>query len=447
MSNIFINSYYGDIATLGSAIGSVQPTAFPSLDARLNLLLGQSQITFNRFDAEIAKLSSITATSVNPSTYRFGTSSFTVDVTGTFSLDHSTLTKITIVDKASGATLVLDGVFKYPSLPFAKAANVSHIDAVTASITSSVPGLKSGAVRLEVSADQNVFSGDWTGSVQTFKEIDFLTNSPFAVGTSLGVPSVTSSSGGVFSAAQSFVQSWRTETLNPVTLAVRDTIDITGFSVDASRADTPQILQQALAGADKITVRGAGATVFDAGGGPDLAFLPGPRADYQITQSGSKLLAQSLSRAIGDQSYDHVERLVFSDTLLAFDASGAAGQAYRVYQAAFNRTPDQSGLSYWVSAMDKGASLRDVAAGFSASSEFKALYGANPSAESLVNGYYTNVLGRAPEKGGFDYWVGVLKAGASAGDVLASVAESAENVANVAPRIANGVQLDMGLFL
>jgi serralysin len=100
-----------------------------------------------------------------------------------------------------------------------------------------------------------------------------------------------------------------------------------------------------------------------------------------------------------------------------------------------------------VAQMDHGASLGQVAQGFSASSEFRTIYGAAPTDEGLVGGFYHNVLGRAPEPAGLDYWVGVLHAGSSAGSVLASISESAENVALVAPRIANGIALDLAPFL
>jgi hypothetical protein len=33
---------------------------------------------------------------------------------------------------------------------------------------------------------------------------------------------------------------------------------------------------------------------------------------------------------------------------VALDVDGAAGQAYRLYQAAFDRAPDKNGLGYWI---------------------------------------------------------------------------------------------------
>jgi hypothetical protein len=39
-----------------------------------------------------------------------------------------------------------------------------------------------------------------------------------------------------------------------------------------------------------------------------------------------------------------VERIAFSDATIALDIAGTAGQVYRIYQAAFSRTPDKPGL-------------------------------------------------------------------------------------------------------
>ena len=81
-----------------------------------------------------------------------------------------------------------------------------------------------------------------------------------------------------------------------------------------------------------------------------------------------------------------VERIQFTDGILAFDASGDLGQAYRLYQAAFNRTPDQDGgLGYWISVMDSGAYFSSVAQSFVDSAEFRAIYGTKPSNRTTAN--------------------------------------------------------------
>lgn len=134
-----------------------------------------------------------------------------------------------------------------------------------------------------------------------------------------------------------------------------------------------------------------------------------------------------------------IERLHFSDADIALDIDGNAGKVYRLYQAAFDRTPDKVGLGFWISAVDQGASLNQVATGFIDSAEFRGLYGAAPSNAELVALLYQNVLHRAGEKGGVDFWLSVLDQKlASFAEVLAAFSESPENVESVAKVIGNG---------
>jgi hypothetical protein len=135
----------------------------------------------------------------------------------------------------------------------------------------------------------------------------------------------------------------------------------------------------------------------------------------------------------------NVERLKFADKAVALDTDGVGGQAYRIYQAAFNRTPDSGGLGFWISVMDGGASLKAVAGGFVDSAEFKAVYGASPTNAEIVTRLYDNVLHRPGETGGYNFWLGILDRGdGTVADVLAAFSESAENQAGVIGVISNG---------
>lgn len=134
-----------------------------------------------------------------------------------------------------------------------------------------------------------------------------------------------------------------------------------------------------------------------------------------------------------------LERLVFEDGILAFDFDGGAGQAYRIYEAAFDRMPDLGGLSFWIRSIDSGASLLSVAEGFINSAEFKSVYGENPTDAELISKLYQNILNRDGEAAGIDYWLDQLGSGVGRAQVLASFSESAENVQGVAPAISDGI--------
>lgn len=190
---------------------------------------------------------------------------------------------------------------------------------------------------------------------------------------------------------------------------------------------------------DTIT-SGPGNDSIDGGAGTDTAVFTGTRASHTVTQTSSGWTVSSTGD--GSDTLTGIERLQFSDETLALDINGIAGQAYRVYQAAFNRTPDNPGLKYWIGVMDTGASLHDVAAGFINSDEFRTLYGSNPSNEQFVTKLYENVLHRAPEQAGYDYWVNVLNNQSISNiDTLVQFSESAENQTGVIGVIQNGIDL------
>jgi hypothetical protein len=173
------------------------------------------------------------------------------------------------------------------------------------------------------------------------------------------------------------------------------------------------------------------------GGGIDTAVFSGARSQYAVssTTDGWKIS----STFDGVDTLKSVERVKFSDVTIALDVSGTAGQAYRIFQAAFNRAPDAAGLGYWINVMDNGSSLKAIAQGFVDSPEFRALYGNNPTNAQIISKLYDNVLHRSPDTAGYDYWVGVLdRHEASVAELLAQFGESPENVAALVGVIGNG---------
>lgn len=166
----------------------------------------------------------------------------------------------------------------------------------------------------------------------------------------------------------------------------------------------------------------------------------GKRTDYAITRTATGVTVTDQVGSNGTVSLTNPTRLLFSDVGIAFDIEGTAGQAYRIYQAAFNRIPDPQGLGYWIDQMDKGVELGSVAAGFVASHEFSTLYGANPSNAEMISKFYQNVLHRAPDQAGYDYWLGMLdRKLVSPSAALMAFGESSENQSAVASAIAGGI--------
>ena len=195
------------------------------------------------------------------------------------------------------------------------------------------------------------------------------------------------------------------------------------------------------AGDDEIW-GGTGSDYIDGGAGRDIAGFEGPFAFYETTSStGGALTVRSLVGPGDTDTLISIERLQFSDGILAFDISGNAGQAYRLYQAAFARTPDTPGLKYQTNALDTALNLWQVAGNFIASPEFQSLYGspATVSDAQFVTLLYNNVLGRNPEQAGYEYHMNNLAGGLSRAQLLTQFSESPENQRNVLPAIQDGI--------
>jgi hypothetical protein len=191
-----------------------------------------------------------------------------------------------------------------------------------------------------------------------------------------------------------------------------------------------------------------GNDTIDGGFGYDTAFYQGARADYTgAFNNGTLTLTDSVAGRDGVDSVKNVERISFTDSTIAFDINGDAGQAYRLYQAAFDRTPDQPGVSFWTARLDHGQPLQQVAQEFLNSAEFQEKYGASLSDHAFTNALYENVLDRSADASGLAYWDNAMAQGATRAQMLASFSESAENHAKVDSHLANGILLDYGVYV
>ncbi|WP_332855500.1 DUF4214 domain-containing protein [Duganella sp. S19_KUP01_CR8] len=191
-------------------------------------------------------------------------------------------------------------------------------------------------------------------------------------------------------------------------------------------------------GNDYLLGTGTGA-ILNGGAGLDTAYYTQKQYQLSIVRNtdGSVSVRDYWAGKDAD-TLTNVERLMFSDHAVALDLGGAGGQAYRLYQSAFNRAPDSGGVGYWINVLDHGVSLKTVAQGFIDSPEFKTLYGAAPTDQAFITNLYNNVLHRAPDAGGSSFWMDRLHEGVSRVDVLMAFSESVENQATIAKIIGAG---------
>lgn len=194
-----------------------------------------------------------------------------------------------------------------------------------------------------------------------------------------------------------------------------------------------------MAGKDLLT-GSDGNDALDGGLNTDTALFKGRREDYTVTINSTGLLVtDKVADRDGTDSLVNMERLHFADSALALDTSGNAGQAYRLYQAAFNRKPDLGGLGFQINALDTGLSLAQVAQNFINSPEFISTYGSLDNS-SFVTQLYANVLHRAPDAGGLEFHVKNLSAGVTRAQTLVGFSESPENQAALIGVIQSGIE-------
>jgi hypothetical protein len=193
-----------------------------------------------------------------------------------------------------------------------------------------------------------------------------------------------------------------------------------------------------LGGNDLITGL-AGDDTLDGGDGIDIAHYTGNYSSYSITKTDTGFTVTDNLGSDGLDTLINVERLEFADAKIALDIDGNAGKVYRLYEAAFNRTPDKPGLAYWIWQADGGTSFTQIASAFTGGIEFQNKYG-TLSNNQFIEQLYLNILDRQGEAGGLAYWQWQLNDGfQTREEVLIGFSESYENQIHVIGQIENGI--------
>lgn len=170
------------------------------------------------------------------------------------------------------------------------------------------------------------------------------------------------------------------------------------------------------------------------------ASIAGYRRDYTIVIDGEQVRVTNKTETSDVHTFIGIALIKFVDTYTSVHIDGMSGQVYRLYQAAFDRKPDPTGLGFWIyNAETNQLTMEAMAGHFLDSQESIKLYGQNPSNARLVTAAYTNVLHRPPEQAGFDWWVSVMNEGVSKQSMLYSFSESPENKANLRLDLAKGI--------
>jgi hypothetical protein len=99
----------------------------------------------------------------------------------------------------------------------------------------------------------------------------------------------------------------------------------------------------------------------------------------------------------------------------------------RLYFGMYLRIPDYAGLAFWTDEFRSGRrNLVNIGNAFTTVPEFTNRYGNVSDNRAFVTLVYQNVLARAPDAAGADFWTNQLNTGLVRGDMLTRFTESAE---------------------
>lgn len=100
----------------------------------------------------------------------------------------------------------------------------------------------------------------------------------------------------------------------------------------------------------------------------------------------------------------------------------------RFYDVFFDRAADVEGLRYWVTSLQAGASLNDIAWSFSQSSEYRQRYQGMAEAD-ILESFYNNLFARTSDAAGKAFWLSTVdQSGWSLAQVAAALTVSDESM-------------------
>lgn len=181
---------------------------------------------------------------------------------------------------------------------------------------------------------------------------------------------------------------------------------------------------------DDILIGGKGNDNLLGGAGIDTAVFGGLSRGYAVISP----TAVSGGRDGGTDQLSSVEKIQFLDGARSYVTTDNYAVVHRLYDAAFDRQPDQSGLAAYARALASGTSITDILKAFAGSAEFQNRYGATDN-ETFVRLMYQYSLNRQPDAGGLASHTASLDNGRSRVELLEAFSESVEHKQLVNSRI------------
>ena len=157
-----------------------------------------------------------------------------------------------------------------------------------------------------------------------------------------------------------------------------------------------------------------GTDFFDGGLGLDTVVYNGPMERYSITKSGNRYVVSEPTGSDDTDYLANIERLQFSNTKVALDMTGNAGDAARLIGALLGPSyvKDKALAGVVIGLLDQNYSTQTIATLGLGTSTYIGLAGSS-SNEDFVKHVFKNVIGRPPVEAELQTYVGMLSAGTS----------------------------------
>nr|WP_314859043.1 DUF4214 domain-containing protein [uncultured Undibacterium sp.] len=173
-------------------------------------------------------------------------------------------------------------------------------------------------------------------------------------------------------------------------------------------------------GIDTVEAGLGNSTIVGGIGDYAVVKLAGNASNYTVTaQNGHAIVTDMTTNKTTDIS--KIQYVQLGDgSALVFAKNSVEGQVANLYHTAFGRDADAGGLNYWFDAVKGGATLKQVANAFVSSAEFAPF---NSLSNFLfIDGLYMNTFGRHGEESGMTYWMDQMAKGATKADMVANFA-------------------------
>ncbi|WP_292992678.1 M10 family metallopeptidase [Nitrosomonas sp.] len=188
------------------------------------------------------------------------------------------------------------------------------------------------------------------------------------------------------------------------------------------------IIENAIAGqGDDVLIGNDSSNILDGDSGIDTVLVQAPRDNYTLSKTPSGYTVTANANPGNQDTLTHIERLEFSDTKLALDLDGYAGEVAKLLGAVFGAAAaaNQDYVGIGLTESDKGLSYEQLG-------EFAIHAAELTSHDEIVTLLWQNLFGAAPSETQKSPYVKMLDTGEiSTGGLAVLAADSSVNAENI----------------